>query len=133
MSDRFVIAWAISQRPMDEGDCWIMVRHKERGWELPGGAISDSETEDEAALRELYEETGVLGTAKAIEDELVSGGCVVLIEVDEEPTPISWKSEDPSIAEVGWCFQNPEENAWGIDEIERLRNHDWRTSRILGS
>jgi len=133
MSERFVIVWAVSRSTVEEGDCWIMVRHKERGWELPGGLISDAESEDEAALRELYEEAGVLGTAKAIEDGLIDGGSVVLIEVDEEPSPISWESVDQSIEEVGWCFQIPEENAWGVEEIERLRSHDWRTSRILGS
>jgi len=40
---------------------WIVVRHKERKtWEIPGGHIELGETPDEAAGRELVEETGAL-------------------------------------------------------------------------
>lgn len=38
---------------------WVFCRHKDRAtWEIPGGHIEPSETPEEAALRELYEETG---------------------------------------------------------------------------
>lgn len=47
----------IAARYKDE---WLFVRHKERTtWETPGGHIED-ETPDEAASRELYEETGAI-------------------------------------------------------------------------
>lgn len=40
-------------------DQWIFVRHKERStWEIPGGHIEFGESPDEAAKRELIEETG---------------------------------------------------------------------------
>lgn len=40
-------------------DKWILVRHKERTtWEIPGGHIEKNETIENAAKRELYEETG---------------------------------------------------------------------------
>ncbi|MCF8226799.1 MAG: NUDIX domain-containing protein [Bacteroidales bacterium] len=43
-----------------ENDRWVFVRHKDREtWELPAGHIEKSETAREAALRELYEETGI--------------------------------------------------------------------------
>ena len=64
----FVVVWAVSSR--EEG-CWIMVKNRSRGWELPGGSIDQDEVPEEAALRELYEETGVLGTAKAIDSKLI--------------------------------------------------------------
>jgi 8-oxo-dGTP diphosphatase len=42
-------------------DKWIFVRHHERKtWEIPGGHIEMNETSDEAAGRELAEETGAL-------------------------------------------------------------------------
>ncbi|MGB8491793.1 MAG: NUDIX domain-containing protein [Bacteroidales bacterium] len=38
---------------------WIYVRHRNREtWEIPGGHIEENETSDEAASRELREETG---------------------------------------------------------------------------
>lgn len=38
---------------------WIFVRHRKRvTWEIPGGHVEEIETPDEAASRELKEETG---------------------------------------------------------------------------
>lgn len=40
---------------------WIFVRHFERqSWELPAGHIETGEDPDRAAVRELYEEAGVV-------------------------------------------------------------------------
>ena len=42
-------------------DKWLYVRHKERDtFEVPGGHIEQNETPLEAAMRELYEESGAL-------------------------------------------------------------------------
>jgi 8-oxo-dGTP diphosphatase len=43
----------------DESDRLLMVRHKRRGWEIPGGHIEASETSREAMHRELFEEAQV--------------------------------------------------------------------------
>jgi 8-oxo-dGTP diphosphatase len=40
---------------------WIFVKHKDRNtWEVPGGHIEQNELADEAARRELQEETGAI-------------------------------------------------------------------------
>lgn len=40
---------------------WIFVRHRDRvTWEMPAGHIEAGETPDQAAVRELFEEAGVL-------------------------------------------------------------------------
>ena len=43
------------------GNNWLFVRHHKRDtWEMPGGHIEENETADEAAHRELMEETGAI-------------------------------------------------------------------------
>lgn len=37
---------------------WLLTNHKDRGLEFPGGKVEKGETPDEAAVREVREETG---------------------------------------------------------------------------
>lgn len=37
---------------------FVMVRHRDRGWELPGGHVEGEESATAAAQREFHEETG---------------------------------------------------------------------------
>jgi 8-oxo-dGTP diphosphatase len=37
---------------------WVLTDHKQRGWEFPGGKREEGETLEQAALREVMEETG---------------------------------------------------------------------------
>ncbi|NMD72137.1 nucleoside triphosphatase YtkD [Bacillus sp. DNRA2] len=39
-------------------DKWLLTSHSVRGWEFPGGKIEVGETPEQAALREVFEETG---------------------------------------------------------------------------
>ncbi|WP_419178074.1 RNA deprotection pyrophosphohydrolase [Litchfieldia alkalitelluris] len=40
------------------GSDWLLTRHSSRGIEFPGGKVEVGETAEEAAIREVYEETG---------------------------------------------------------------------------
>lgn len=129
----FVVCWVYSRKALEDEKPWIMVLNKNRGWELPGGEISENEDFDIAALRELYEETGLLGTAIRYDEDIIEGGVVVLIEVENSPNPEPWDSLDPSIIEVGWCLEPPTRLAWEEEELEKIRNHDWSSSKTLES
>ena len=128
----WVVVWAVPKEPFDT-QCWLMVNHVERGWELPGGKLDGSESIDISALRELFEETGLLGVATHFDENILSNGTVVRVEIDEEPQPYGWESEDEKIREVGWCVEIPAELYWGEKEIQRLLDYDWRNSSSLAS
>ncbi|PFP27890.1 nucleoside triphosphatase YtkD [Bacillus sp. AFS073361] len=44
------------------GDEWLLTNHKQRGLEFPGGKMESGETLEEAAQREVFEETGAILT-----------------------------------------------------------------------
>ncbi len=42
-----------------KGDKFVMVRHRDRAWEMPGGRLEKGEDFEQAAIREFFEETGM--------------------------------------------------------------------------
>jgi len=41
------------------GDKFVMVRQRDRKWEMPGGRLLKGENHEQAAVREFFEETGM--------------------------------------------------------------------------
>lgn len=58
------------------GDGFVMVRHRGRAWEMPGGRLEPGETHVEAAVREFSEETGM--ALEPVGALAVDGGKVVV-------------------------------------------------------
>lgn len=64
----------------DDDGRFLMVKHIDRAWEMPGGRIEEGESPREAAIREFLEETGMevklLERTVPMEGGLVLGGMV---------------------------------------------------------
>ena len=94
-------------------DKWIFVRHKKRSTlEIPGGHIEENETPDEAARRELYEESG----AKKFELRPI---CVYSVcrKYEEESYGMLYYSEIEEIGEL------PESEIAEVKLLEDLPNN----------
>ena len=132
----WVVIWATpwDEKPgtIESESSWVMVKHKIRGWELPGGHIHENESIEQAAIRELEEETGLVGEFRGINSNLLADGHVVWITVPMSANPFSWKSNDDNILEVGWCLTPPEDLHWGVDELHSIANY-WSNFATSGS
>lgn len=89
----------------------LLVRGRETGkWSFPKGHIEGSETSYECALRETFEETGIiLPMERGIHTRKLYAGEYFIYRMDEVPTRPNDTSE---IMEVGW---------FSIDELQNLR------------
>jgi 8-oxo-dGTP diphosphatase len=74
-------------------DQWLLTKHKERGWEFPGGKREPGETIEEAAIREVEEETGAklktlhfIGEYEVTDKENSFVKAIYYAEVDALPT-----------------------------------------------
>lgn len=53
---------------------WLLTNHKDRGMEFPGGKVEEGETAEQAAVREVNEETGgIVGRLSYIGQYYVAG------------------------------------------------------------
>ena len=109
--------------PLKSDSSWVMVKHKIRGWELPGGQIHDKESIQDAASRELMEETGLQGQLRGFNSNLLAGGHVVWITVPNTVNAFSWQSPDKNILEVSWFLSPPDELHWGVEELHCIANY----------
>jgi 8-oxo-dGTP diphosphatase len=100
------------------GDKWLFVRHHDRTtWEIPGGHIETNETPDDAARRELMEETGAtefeldcVSTYSVTIDGLTGYGRLYFAEVFSLG-PIPDQSE---ISDIKSDLFRPEENTYPL-------------------
>lgn len=92
------------------GKEFLMVRHRERGWELPGGKVEPGEGPVHCALREFREETGHLLAQPHYVMKLhkANGTCHVFtggLGVEAHGT-----NEDEAIVEQKWFRRLPRDD-----------------------
>lgn len=90
------------------GEKALYVRHRERGWEFPGGKLRPGEGPEEAARRELSEETGL------VPSDLVSIADMRDVFADGVMEGSAWVCEPAGVPrpggrmiELGWLGRPP--------------------------
>jgi len=104
---RFVYAIAFS------GKKFVMIRHKMRAWEMPGGTVRDDETLEEAVVREFEEETGM--GLECITRKSLDGGTVFFGFAKGWPNKIS-----EEISEVALFDELPDHLSFSRSEYNTL-------------
>ena len=109
MTHRFVYVVAF------DDDGFMMTRHRDRGWEMPGGHVEEGESCRDAAVREFSEETGmdvdVVGQIDLGEGVVFAG----IVRRDGARGPLS-----PEIVEVRIFAELPENLSFPLVEYERV-------------
>ena len=125
--------WVIVFAIQPKSGRWLMVYHRERRWELPGGRIEKGESIEEAALRELEEEANISGeVVDSIILDSLELGIVVLVEIDDNDVRNEWTSNDPKIQYVSFHQEIPEDLYWGAKELRIILDY-WSASRTKAS
>jgi 8-oxo-dGTP diphosphatase len=98
------------------GDKFVMVRHRDRAWEMPGGRLNKGETHEQAAVREFFEETGmtveIVGEMRA---EKPGGKVFVGLVREKLADPTEW-----NIAEVKEFSELPADLSFPLMEYEAM-------------
>ncbi|MBN1678202.1 MAG: NUDIX domain-containing protein [Candidatus Thermoplasmatota archaeon] len=100
-----------------EGDKFVMVRHRSRAWEMPGGRLLKGETYEQAAVREFFEETGMSLHITGEIGKDVKGGRVFVGLVNGR---LSNRPSESNIAEVRDFSELPNELSFPLVEYETM-------------
>jgi len=96
------------------GDRFVMVRHRERAWEMPGGRLRKGEDFEQAALREFSEETGM--RLRIISGRPMGGGMVFAGLAEGEPR----RGPSGEVLEAGLFSELPGKLSFPLVEYSQM-------------
>ncbi|MEK5232950.1 NUDIX domain-containing protein [Lysinibacillus sp. FSL K6-0232] len=118
---------------------WLCTIHKHRGVEVPGGKVEEGETLEEAAIREVFEETGVhvknlqWFAEYAVHDKVLFCKTVFTaqfagqeqIEFDLETSGMLWLSDEEFMNHPNLSFHMKDEGMKKMLEELKYRDKQW--------
>lgn len=110
----------VATRTSEAGKEFMLVRHKDRGWELPGGKLEGKEGPVHCALREFREETGHLLAEPRYVFKLDkdNGTCHVFTGgLGPRVAPVA---DDEAIQELEWFTSLPDDLAFPDDPYDAM-------------
>lgn len=120
---------------VESSDGWLLMIELRNRWDLPKGHIEEGETDSEAALREVEEETGVVANIVGNEPVAVTWHAYDTYGVWELKRTSWWRmraesgalrpQHEEGIANVVWCNKECVE--------ERLKNSYPTIKRVVGA
>jgi len=97
----------VALRESDGRKEFLLVRHRERGWELPGGKIEATEGPVHCALREFREETGHLLADPRFVVKMAKANGTCYVFTGHLGPGVEGRSEDDAIVESRWFARLP--------------------------
>ena len=118
---------------------WLCTIHKRRGVEFPGGKLEPGETLEEAAAREVFEETGVRVknlqwfAEYAVHDDTLFCKTVFTaqfasqedISFDLETSGMTWLSDEELVDHPNLSFYMKDEGMKKMLEEVKCNDHQW--------
>jgi 8-oxo-dGTP pyrophosphatase MutT (NUDIX family) len=120
----------VAVRGGDGSKEFLMVDHRQRGWELPGGKIEPNEGPVHCALREFREETGhLLGSPRfVVKLHKANGTCYVF--TGGLGPKVESATQDKAVGEMRWFSRLPRDEKLAFpddpyDEMGKLLGIDF--------
>lgn len=101
---------------------FLLVRHRDRGWELPGGRIEPKEGPVHCALREFREETGHVLAEPRFVAKLQTDNGICFVFTGRLGEKVQEVHDDEPVSSMRWCTRLPPERdlAFPDDPYEEI-------------